>query len=87
MTAWQAQSPIGTLAVASQADAIVLEQAVRRHVFAWLATLDPFDAPNLRHPKVRQAEQRVRDAEYAEDWLAVEAGWSGYLEAVRSVTP
>ena len=77
----------GTMTVANQAEAIVLEQAIRRHVFAWLATLDPFDAPNLRHPRVRATEQRVRDAEWERDWPAVEAGWAGYLDAIRSVTP
>ena len=78
---------VGTMQVTSEADAIALEQAVRRHLFAWLNTLDTFDAPNLRHPRVRAAEQRVRDAEWAQDWAGVEAGWSGWLAAIRSVTP
>lgn len=80
-------SPVGTLTVASQADAIALEQAIRRHLFAWLATLDPFDAPNLRHPRVRQTEQRVRDAEWVQNWAGVEAGWSEFLRVVNEVTP
>ncbi len=78
---------VGTLQVQNQADAIALEQAMRRHLFAWLATLDAFDAPNLRHPRVWQAEQRVRDAEWAQDWAGVEAGWSDWLAAIRAVTP
>ncbi len=78
---------VGTLQVQNQQDAIALELSMRRHVFAWLATLDAFDAPNLRHPRVRAAEQRVRDAEWAQDWAGVEAGWTGWLEAIREVTP
>lgn len=78
---------VGQMTVTNQADAIELERSIRRHVFAWLGTLDPFDAPNLRHPRVRQAEQRVRDAEWAQDWAGVETGWTNYLEAIRSVTP
>ena len=77
----------GTMTVANQAEAIALEQAIRRHVFAWLDGMDPFDRPNLRHPRVRAAEQRVREAEWAQDWAGVEAGWAGYLDAIRSVTP
>lgn len=77
----------GTLTVRSQADAIALEQAIRRHLWAWLDTLDPFSRPNLRHPFVRAAEQRVRDAEYAADWVGVEAGWTEFIRSVNEVTP
>lgn len=78
---------VGRMAVRNQRDAIALEQAIRCHLWAWLETVDPFSRPNLRHPRVRAAEQRVRDAEYAEDWEGVEQGWSDFLSAVRSVTP
>ena len=77
----------GQMTVRSQADAIALEQAVRRHVWAWLDTLDVFDRPSLAHPQVRAAEQRARDAEWICDWAGVEAGWTGWLAAIRMVTP
>lgn len=78
---------VGTLTVTNQWKAILLELSVRRHVLAWWLSLEVFDRPNLRHPRVRAAEQRVRDAEYAEQWDAVEQGWTDFLSAVRSVTP
>lgn len=77
---------VGTMQVQNQQEAIALEQAIRRHVWAWLDTLDPFDRPNLRHPRVRAAEQRVRDAEWRQDWADVEESWSRYLTAIREVT-
>lgn len=78
---------VGRMAVRNQRDAIALEQIIRVHVWAWLETLDPFDRPCLTHPRVRAAEQRVRDAEWRQDWAGVEAGWTAYLDAVRRVTP
>lgn len=74
---------VGTLTVRNQAEAIELERTVRRHVFAWLDGVDPFDWPNLGHPRLRRLEQAVRDAEWAQDWPAVEAGWQQWLDALR----
>lgn len=76
---------IGTLTVRNQREAIELERAMRRHVFAWLATLDVFDRPTLAHPRLRALEQAVREAEYAEQWAAVEQGWTAWRRAVGEV--
>jgi hypothetical protein len=67
----------GTMTMASQAEAIALEQAMRRHVFA------DGRRPDLTTPRLRRLEQAARDAEYRQDWARVEACWGFWLEGVR----
>jgi hypothetical protein len=76
---------IGRMAVQNQRDAIALEQIIRAHVWAWLETLDVFSRPNLLDKRLRAAEQAVRDAEWAQDWPAVEANWARWLEILRGL--
>jgi hypothetical protein len=78
---------IGRMAVQNQRDAIALEQTIRAHVWLWLDTLDCFDRPSLAHPRLRRLEQAVRDAEYAEQWEAVEQAWHAWLECLREMQP
>jgi hypothetical protein len=67
----------GSMTVGSAAEAILLEQQVRAHVFA------DGRRPDLTTPRLRRLERAARDAEARQDWARLEAAWGFWLAAVR----
>lgn len=63
----------GTLTLGSAAEAILLEQQVRAHVFA------DGRRPDLTTPRLRRLERAARDAEARQDWARLEACWGFWL--------
>jgi hypothetical protein len=76
---------VGTMTVRNQREAIALERMIRHHVFAWWLELDIFSRPSLTTLRLRQLEQAVRDAEWAQDWEGVERGWQRWMTTIREV--
>jgi hypothetical protein len=68
----------GSMTVGSAAEAILLEQQVRAHVFA------DGRRPDLTSPRLRRLEQAARGAEAAGDYARLEAAWGFWLAEVRA---